>query len=33
MLKQSRAAGIFVVNGFRGNPMLETAQAAARKLP
>src|SRR5258708_32197702 len=24
VLKQSRSAGIFVVNAFRGNPMLET---------
>ena len=27
VLKQSRAAGVFVVNNFRGNPMLETVQA------
>src|SRR3954454_24450342 len=27
VLKQSRSAGVFVVNGFRGNPMLETVQA------
>jgi fatty-acyl-CoA synthase len=29
VLKQSRSAGVFVVNGFRGNPMLETVQAVA----
>ena len=33
VLKQSRAAGIFVVSGFRGNPMLETAQAVAANCP
>src|SRR3979490_3387481 len=26
VLKQSRAAGVFVVNAFRGNPMLETVR-------
>lgn len=29
VLKQSRSVGIFVVSGFRGNPMLETIQAVA----
>jgi hypothetical protein len=29
VLKQSRSAGVFVVKGFRGNPMLETVQAVA----
>ena len=29
VLKQSRSAGIFVVRGFRGNPMLETVQEVA----
>jgi hypothetical protein len=29
VLKQSRSAGVFVVSGFRGNPMLETVQAIA----
>ena len=33
VLKQSRSAGIFVVNGFRGNPMLETVQAVAPNCP
>ena len=33
MLKQSRSAGVFVVNGFRGNPMLETVQAVAPNCP
>src|SRR2546428_3649169 len=33
LLKQSRSAGIFVVNGFRGNPMLETVQAVAPNCP
>src|SRR6266446_9533687 len=33
VLKQSRSAGIFVVNGFRGNPMLETVQALAPNCP
>src|ERR1700722_11916206 len=29
VLKQSRAAGVFVVPSFRGNPMLETAREVA----
>src|SRR6202045_375419 len=29
VLKQSRAAGVFVVAAFRGNPMLETVHAVA----
>ncbi len=29
VLKQSRSAGVFVVNGFRGNPMLETVREVA----
>ena len=29
VLKQSRAAGVFVVNAFRGNPMLETVREVA----
>src|SRR3954468_8402846 len=33
VLKQSRAAGIFVVNNFRGNPMLETVQAVKANCP
>ena len=33
VLKQSRAAGIVVVNNFRGNPMLATAQQAAKNCP
>ena len=33
VLKQSRAAGVFVVSGFRGNPMLETVQAVAPSCP
>src|SRR5207237_2589954 len=33
VLKQSRAAGIFVVNGFRGNPMLEAVRAVAANCP
>ncbi len=33
VLKQSRSAGVFVVNGFRGNPMLETVQAVAANCP
>src|SRR6185369_302643 len=33
VLKQSRSVGIFVVNGFRGNPMLETVQAVAPNCP
>src|SRR5207237_8694040 len=33
VLKQSRSAGIFVVNGFRGNPMLEAVRAVAANCP
>src|SRR5216110_965710 len=33
VLKQSLSAGVFVVNGFRGNPMLETVQAVAANCP
>jgi len=33
VLKQSRSAGVFVVNSFRGNPMLETVQAVASSCP
>ena len=33
VLKQSRSAGIFVVNNFRGNPMLETVQAVKPNCP
>ena len=33
VLKQSRAAGVFVVSGFRGNPMLETIQMVAPNCP
>jgi len=33
VLKQSRAAGVFVVNSFRGNPMLETVRAVAPGCP
>jgi fatty-acyl-CoA synthase len=33
VLKQSRAAGVFVVNNFRGNPMLETVQAVQPHCP
>ena len=33
VLKQSRSAGVFVVNGFRGNPMLETVQRGRAALP
>ena len=33
VLKQSRAAGVFVVPGFRGNPMLETVQSIAPNCP
>jgi fatty-acyl-CoA synthase len=33
VLKQSRSAGVFVVNGFRGNPMLDTVQAVAANCP
>src|SRR5439155_9526195 len=29
VLKQSRSAGVFVVNSFRGNPMLETVHEVA----
>src|SRR5262245_44305875 len=33
VLKQSRSAGVFVVNGFRGNPMLETVREVAANCP
>ena len=33
VLKQSRSAGVFVVNGFRGNPMLETVHGVALNCP
>ena len=33
VLKQSRAAGVFVVNSFRGNPMLETVRAVKPNCP
>jgi acyl-CoA synthetase (AMP-forming)/AMP-acid ligase II len=33
VLKQSRSAGVFVVNAFRGNPMLETVRAVAPRCP
>ncbi len=33
VLKQSRAAGCFVVDGFRGNPMLETVRAVRTNCP
>jgi fatty-acyl-CoA synthase len=33
VLKQSRSAGIFVVNSFRGNPMLETVHEVAPRCP
>ena len=33
VLKQSRSAGVFVVNGFRGNPMLETVHGVAPNCP
>jgi len=33
VLKQSRSAGIFVVDNFRGNPMLETVQAIRTTCP
>ncbi len=33
VLKQSRSAGVFVVNSFRDNPMLETARAVAPSCP
>jgi fatty-acyl-CoA synthase len=33
VLKQSRSAGVFVVNAFRGNPMLETVREVAARCP
>src|SRR5256885_9469998 len=33
MLKQSRAAGVFVVTAFRGNPMLDTVREVAPRCP
>jgi fatty-acyl-CoA synthase len=33
VLKQSRSAGVFVVNSFRGNPMLETVHDVAPRCP
>jgi acyl-CoA synthetase (AMP-forming)/AMP-acid ligase II len=33
VLKQSRSAGVFVVNAFRGNPMLETVHQVAQRCP
>jgi len=33
VLKQSRSAGVFVVDSFRGNPMLETVRAVAPRCP
>ncbi len=33
VLQQSRAAGIFVVSGFRGNPMFPTVQSIAPNCP
>src|ERR1700688_3476605 len=33
VLKQSRSAGVFVVNAFRGNPMLETVREVAPHCP
>jgi fatty-acyl-CoA synthase len=33
VLKQSRAAGAFVVSAFRGNPMLETVRQVAPRCP
>src|ERR1700746_3660015 len=33
VLKQSRSAGVFVVSGFRGNPMLETVRTVAPNCP
>jgi len=33
VLKQSRAAGVFVANSFRGNPMLETVREVAPGCP
>jgi fatty-acyl-CoA synthase len=33
VLKQSRASGVFVVNAFRGNPMLQTVREVASRCP
>ena len=33
VLKQSRAAGVFVVSSFRGNPMLDTVREVAARCP
>src|SRR5215212_10705033 len=33
VLKQSRAAGVFVVPAFRGNPMLDTVREVAPRCP
>ena len=33
VLKQSRAAGVFVVTAFRGNPMLDTVREVAPRCP
>jgi fatty-acyl-CoA synthase len=33
VLRQSRSAGVFVVNSFRGNPMLETVREVAPNCP
>jgi len=33
VLKQSRSSGVFVVDSFRGNPMLETVHAVAQNCP
>jgi fatty-acyl-CoA synthase len=33
VLKQSRSSGVFVVNSFRGKPMLETVREVAPRLP
>ena len=33
VLKQSRSSGVFVVNSFRGNPMLETIHAVKANCP
>ena len=33
VLRQSRSAGVFVVPGFRGNPMLDTVRAVAPEVP
>jgi fatty-acyl-CoA synthase len=33
VLKQSRSTGVFVVNSFRGNPMLETVREVAARCP